>query len=61
MDKATEYLREVRAELSRVTWPKRKEVIKLTATVVLISAIVSAYLGALDYVFARALELLLVK
>lgn len=61
MDKALSYFREVKAELSRVTWPKRDEVVKLTATVVLISAIVAAYLGVLDYMFASALELLLTR
>jgi preprotein translocase subunit SecE len=60
-NKATGYFGEVRAELAKVVWPKREEVVKLTATVVMISAIVSAYLGALDYIFARTLELLLVR
>lgn len=61
MNKLIGYLREVRVEMAKVIWPKREEVIKLTATVVLISVIVSAYLGALDYLFARGLELLLVR
>lgn len=61
MDKVTGYFGEVRAELQKVKWPKRQEVVKLTATVVIISVVVSAYLGTLDYLFARALELLLVK
>lgn len=61
MDRLTGYFREVRTELARVTWPKKQEVVKLTATVVLFSAIVSAYLGALDYMFARALEFLLAR
>jgi preprotein translocase subunit SecE len=59
MDKVTGYLRGVREELKKVIWPKREEVVKLTATVVIISVIVSAYLGTLDYIFARALEILL--
>jgi len=61
VDKALSYFREAKAELSKVTWPKRDEVVKLTATVVLISAIVAAYLGVLDYMFASALELLLTR
>jgi len=59
MNKVTVYLRGVREELRKVVWPKRSEVIRLTATVVIISVVVSAYLGALDYALARALELLL--
>lgn len=61
MNALTGYIRSVREELSKVIWPKRTEVIKLTATVVIISVIVSAYLGALDYTFARALEALLAQ
>lgn len=59
MEVLTAYIRSVREELAKVVWPKRSEVIKLTTTVVIISAVVSAYLGALDYIFARTLELLL--
>ncbi len=59
MNAVTSYFRGVREELLKVVWPKRAEVLKLTGTVVAISILVSAYVGALDYTFARALELLL--
>jgi len=52
----TNYFREVRVELSKVSWPKREEVIKLTAVVSIISVIVGAYLGALDLLFTKMLE-----
>ncbi|OGM77942.1 preprotein translocase subunit SecE [Candidatus Woesebacteria bacterium RIFOXYD1_FULL_46_19] len=50
------YLSEVRLELSKVTWPKRNDVIKLTLIVFIISAIVGGYTGALDYLFTKLLE-----
>ena len=50
------YLSEVRLELSKVTWPKRNDVIKLTLIVFIISGIVGAYTGALDYLFTKLLE-----
>ena len=56
---AIKYLKEVRLELSKVIWPKRPEVIKLTITVILISAIVGLYVGVLDFGFTRVLELLI--
>jgi preprotein translocase subunit SecE len=59
MNKVTGYIRGVREELLKVVWPKKEEVLKLTATVVIITLIVSAYLGFLDYVFARTLEFIL--
>lgn len=52
----TRYLLEVRAELSKVVWPKRSDVMKLTATVVVITLLVGAYVGALDLGFAKLLE-----
>jgi len=55
------YLAEVRLELSKVTWPKRNEVIKLTLTVFIISVIVGLYTGALDYIFTKMLGVLFSK
>ncbi len=54
---AIKYLREVRLELSKVVWPKKQEVIKLTLTVIIISVIVGLYVGALDFGFTKLLEL----
>ena len=53
------YLKEVKAELAKVVWPKRAQVVKLTATVIILSAVVGLYLGGLDLVFAKALETIL--
>lgn len=55
------YLREVKLELSKVTWPKREQVIKLTLIVFAISAIVATYVGGLDLVFTKLLEFLVSK
>jgi preprotein translocase subunit SecE len=52
---------EVRLELSRVTWPSRSEVIKLTLTVFLISGIIGAYVGGLDYLFTTILAKVVTK
>jgi preprotein translocase subunit SecE len=46
---------EVKSELSRVTWPSRSEVIKLTLIVFLVSGIIGAYVGGLDYLFTTIL------
>jgi len=53
---AIKFLKEVRLELSKVVWPKKEEVIKLTLTVLIISAIVGLYVGALDFIFTKLLE-----
>ena len=50
------FLKEVKAELKQVTWPAKKEVIKLTGMVVAISLIVGVYIGALDFIFTKLVE-----
>lgn len=59
MRAAINYLKEVRVELSKVIWPKRQEVTKLSLIVVVISLIVSAYVGILDYLFVQVIEKLI--
>ena len=61
MKQVTTFFSEVRSELSKVTWPKREEVIKLTIIVLLVSVVVGAYVGGLDYLFTKALEIVVSK
>lgn len=53
------YLKEVREELKKVTWPTREEVIKLSAIVIVVSVIVSLYVSGLDYVFTTILGVII--
>jgi preprotein translocase subunit SecE len=46
--KSTQFLREVRIELKKVTWPSRKETLASTAVVIIIVVIISAFLGLVD-------------
>jgi len=55
------FLKEVKSEIDLVTWPKRKEVIKSTVIVLLVSAITGLYVGGLDFAFTKTLETLFVK
>ena len=55
------FFSEVRIELTKVTWPKRDEVIRLTLIVFLVSGIIGAYVGGLDYLFTRLLTLVVTK
>lgn len=53
-----EFIDSVRLELTKVNWPKKQEVVRLTAIVFIISGIVAAYVGGLDYLFLKLLELI---
>ena len=57
--KPVKFLKEVRSELKRVVWPTRQEAIRLTSVVVIVSALVGVYIGALDYLFAKIAGVLL--
>lgn len=51
------FLGEVKTELKQVTWPTKSEVIRLTTAVITISLIVGIYIGALDLIFTKLVEL----
>lgn len=46
-----QFVRESFAEVSRITWPSRREVVGLTTLVLVVSVAVAAYLGLLDEAF----------
>jgi preprotein translocase subunit SecE len=48
-----QYTREVRAELRKVAWPTRPEVINYSLVVLFTIAILTALIFGLDYVFAK--------
>ncbi|KKU56199.1 preprotein translocase subunit SecE [Candidatus Amesbacteria bacterium RIFCSPLOWO2_02_FULL_48_11] len=53
------YIKDTVSELKAVTWPTREQTIQLTIIVIAISAVVAAYVGALDFVFTNLLTILL--
>lgn len=48
---------EVVEELKKVTWPSKKETIRLTTIVILISLIIGIYIGIIDVLLAKGLEI----
>ncbi len=55
------FLKEVRGELSKVVWPTREEVVKLTIIVVAVSLAIGLYIGGLDFIFTKFTDLLVKK
>lgn len=43
-------------ELKKVTWPTRAEVIRLTISVLVISAVVGFFLGGIDLALQKVIE-----
>ena len=59
MFKILSFLKEVRLELEKVTWPKRNTVINYLSLVIVISAVVASFVGAVDLGLTKLLENLL--
>ena len=55
LDRWKTFLREVRGEINKVTWPKRKEVRGTTIVVLITCVIFGVYLWFVDIVMGRVL------
>lgn len=52
------FLREARAELRKVVWPNRKELITYTIVVIVATGIAALFLGLVDLLFSQIMALL---
>jgi len=53
------FFKEVKAELKKVIWPTKNEVIRLTLVVLAVSLIMGLYIGGLDLLFTKLTDLLI--
>jgi preprotein translocase subunit SecE len=53
------FLKEVKIELSKVSWPDRQQAFRLTLIVIVISVIVAAFIGGLDFFFVKLMEVII--
>ena len=54
--RAQEFFREVIAEFRRVNWPSRQALINSTVVVLVVTLVISFFLGAVDITLARIVE-----
>ena len=54
-----QYFKEVTAELKKVTWPTRKDLTSYTITVIVFVVIFAALVGAIDWLLATGLGLVI--
>ncbi len=57
-NKVVTFLKEIRAELRKVTWPTRNELIGSTIVTIVVTLIVSVFIGIVDRVFTQATRLI---
>lgn len=61
MSNITQFLREARAELLKVNWPTKPQIINYTLAIILISIVLAIFLGGLDYFFSYILKTFIIK
>ncbi len=61
MSRIIQFFRDVRAEMSKVIWPSRRDTVRYTATVIGFSLSLAIILGAADYGLLRGFEALINK
>jgi preprotein translocase subunit SecE len=54
-----QFLKEVKIELKKVTWPSRKEAIGSTAVVIILVILVAIFLGFVDFGLAKIVRMVL--
>ncbi len=54
-----QFIREVRQELAKVTWPSRKELVATTLSVLAMSALAALFFFVVDQIIAYAIEFVL--
>jgi preprotein translocase subunit SecE len=55
--KTVQFLREVRVETKKVTWPTRKETLASTVVVLVTTFIIAFFLGGVDLFLSKLVEM----
>ncbi|HHK66868.1 preprotein translocase subunit SecE [Candidatus Acetothermia bacterium] len=56
IDRIVNYLKGVRAEIARVSWPTRSELISLTVLIVILMVIMTVYIWGVDGILSTLLK-----
>lgn len=59
IEKISQFLREVKIELKKITWPTRKQTIGSTVVVIILVVIVSLFLGLVDMGLSGVVHMIL--
>ena len=61
MKRVIDFLSEVKVELSKVVWPTPNQTFKLTAVVIIVTVTVGFFVGGVDFLLTKILEVILKK
>lgn len=57
--KVKKYLKNVRAEFDKISWPSQEEIVSMTILVILMVVVLTIYVGGLDAIFSQLIRYLL--
>lgn len=58
MEKIKKFLKEVLAELRKVTWPTKEELVGSTIVTIVVSLIVAIFIGIVDRILSLAVQVI---
>jgi len=61
MSKVIDFLKDVRVELAKVSWPTREQTVQYTLVVLGLSLFIAIFLGAADWILQWILNTFLIK
>lgn len=59
IERGVQFFKDVEVEGKRVSWPSIKETVRSTGAVILISAILTSFLGLVDFLFSLIVKFIL--
>lgn len=59
LHKSIQFLREVKIELKKVTWPTRKQTMGSTVVVIVLVVIIAIFLGVVDFGLSKMIQVVL--
>ncbi|KKU87516.1 MAG: hypothetical protein UY17_C0016G0006 [Candidatus Beckwithbacteria bacterium GW2011_GWC2_47_9] len=57
--KPIRFVKEALAELKKVVWPTKEQVVRLSVLVIVVSVIAGLLMGGLDFIFTKLLALII--
>ena len=56
MNKIIQFLKETRTEMTKVAWPTKNEVVGSTIVTIVVSVILSVFIGVVDYALSKVVS-----
>ncbi|MBY0400023.1 preprotein translocase subunit SecE [Myxococcota bacterium] len=59
VERSLDYVREVRGEFDKITWPPQTEMVNGTIAVLVIVVVMATFLGIVDFGLSRVMQMVL--